>query len=312
MTDGHATAEGTTSPLRVIAESASNTGAESIANEAAALADRLAEGRFFVACVGQFKRGKSTLLNALIGQPLLPTGVVPMTSAVTVLRYGAELTTRVQLLDGTSHLIDAALISDFVTEARNPGNAKRVAAVELCVPSPLLALGLCLIDTPGLGSVFAASTEVTRAFAPQIDAALVVLGADPPVSADELALVEEMGSRLDPLLIVLNKADKGPAGDLQEAADFAQSVITRRLGREIGPPLLVSAAERLAGSCSRDWTELEDQLRALAGRSSDLLAAAALRGAARLARELLRDIDEQRTALTKPLADSERRLSHLR
>jgi len=218
----------------------------------------------------------------------------------------------VQLLDGTIRPIETASIADYVTETRNPGNAKGVAAVEVSVPSPLLTTGLCLVDTPGLGSVFAANTEVTRAFAPQIDAALIVIGADPPISADELALVEEMGSRLDPLLIVLNKADKGSAADLHEAAAFAESVVTRRLGREIGPPLLVSAAERLAGSYSRDWTELEEQLRALAGRSSHLLASAAERGAARLARSLLRDIDEQRTALTKPLADSERRLSHLR
>jgi GTP-binding protein EngB required for normal cell division len=312
MTDHHAAPEGSTAPLRAMAEAARDTGADAIAKEATALADRLAEGRFFVACVGQFKRGKSTLLNALIGQPLLPTGVVPVTSAVTVLRYGASLKTRVHLLDGTIQPIDTASSLDYVTEARNPGNAKGVAVVEVSVPSPLLATGLCLVDTPGLGSVFAANTEVTRAFAPQIDAALVVLGADPPISADELALVEEVGSRLDQLLIVLNKADKGSAGDLQEAADFAQSVIARRLGREIGPPLLVSATERLAGSCPRDWNELEDRLRALAGRSSDLLAAAAARGAARLGRRLLRDIDEQRTALTKPLADSERRLSHLR
>jgi GTP-binding protein EngB required for normal cell division len=312
MTDRRATAEGTTSPLRVIAESASNTGAGSIANEATALADRLAEGRFFVACVGQFKRGKSTLLNALIGQPLLPTGVVPVTSAVTVLRYGPSLTTRVQLLDGTIRPIDTASIADYVTETRNPGNAKGVAAVEVSVPSRLLETGLCLVDTPGLGSVFAANADVTRAFAPQIDAALVVIGADPPISADELALVEEMGSRLDALLIVVNKADKGSAADLHEAAAFAESIVTRRLGREVGPPLLVSAAERLAGSYSRDWTELEEELRALAGRSSHLLASAAARGAARLARALLRDIDEQRTALTKPLADSERRLNHLR
>jgi GTP-binding protein EngB required for normal cell division len=312
MTDSRAATAGSTAPLRAIAEAARLTGADAIAKEATALADRLAEGRCFVACVGQFKRGKSTLVNALIGQPLLPTGIVPVTSAVTVLRYGASLATRVHLLDGTSQPIDAAAISDYVTEGRNPRNAKMVAAVEVCVPSPLLTSGLCLVDTPGLGSVFEGNTDVTRAFVPQIDAALVVLGADPPISADESALIEEIGHHLGPLLVVLNKVDKGLVGDTSEAAAFAQSVITRRLRREIDPPLLVSAAERLAGSCSRDWIELEDRLRALAGRSSDLVGAAAVRGASRLARALLRDIDEQRTALIKPLADSERRLGHLR
>jgi ABC-type uncharacterized transport system ATPase component len=61
-------------------------GIEALAREAADIAFRVEEGRFFVACVGQFKRGKSTLLNALIGEPILPTGVVPVTSAITLLR----------------------------------------------------------------------------------------------------------------------------------------------------------------------------------------------------------------------------------
>jgi len=51
----------------------------------------------------------------------------------------------------------------------------------------------CLVDTPGIGSVFAGNTATTRSFVPHIDAALVVLGADPPLSGDELALVDELG-----------------------------------------------------------------------------------------------------------------------
>jgi ABC-type uncharacterized transport system ATPase component len=69
--------------LRELGRLAAELGAESAAEEAAALAERIAEGRFHVACVGQFKRGKSTLLNALVGAPILPSGVVPVTAVVT-------------------------------------------------------------------------------------------------------------------------------------------------------------------------------------------------------------------------------------
>jgi hypothetical protein len=55
------------------------------------LAERLRDGRFHVVCVGQFKRGRSTLINALVGEDALPTGVVPVTSVVTVLRHGERL-----------------------------------------------------------------------------------------------------------------------------------------------------------------------------------------------------------------------------
>ena len=81
----------TTSPedrLQVLASLAARSGASRAEREALELAERVAEGRFLVACVGQFKRGKSTLLNALLGEPILPTGVVPVTSAITIVRSG--------------------------------------------------------------------------------------------------------------------------------------------------------------------------------------------------------------------------------
>ena len=61
---------------------------EHVKEEAGSAAERIAEGRFYVACVGQFKRGKSTLLNALIGDSLLPSGVTPVTTVPTVVRFG--------------------------------------------------------------------------------------------------------------------------------------------------------------------------------------------------------------------------------
>jgi hypothetical protein len=67
-----------------------------------------------------------------------------------------------------------------------------VAAVEIFHPAHWLSKGVCLVDTPGLGSVFLGNTEETRAFVPHVDAALVVLGVDPPIGADELVLVEEV------------------------------------------------------------------------------------------------------------------------
>jgi len=64
---------------------------DQITDDARSAAERIAEGRFYVACVGQFKRGKSTLLNALIGEPILPSGVVPVTAVPTILRFGERL-----------------------------------------------------------------------------------------------------------------------------------------------------------------------------------------------------------------------------
>ena len=169
---------------------AQELGAEPVAEEARELAARVSEGRFYVACVGQFKRGKSTLLNALVGHAVVPTGFVPVTAVPTVIRFGDELHARVRMRDGSWQDVAMTDLKEYVTEELNPENKKAVDGAEVFVPSPLLSSGMCFVDTPGLGSVFTGNTATTQAFIPHIDAALVVVGADPPIAGEELALVE--------------------------------------------------------------------------------------------------------------------------
>jgi polyhydroxyalkanoate synthesis regulator phasin len=288
-------------------------GLAELADEAARAAERVAEGRFYVACVGQFKRGKSTLLNALVGEPILPTGVVPVTSVVTVIRHGQERGARVRRAGGRWETIAPERLGEYVSEEGNPQNAKRVEAVEVFVPARLLESGMCLVDTPGLGSVFARATEATRAFIPHIDAALIVLGADPPLSGEELGLLEEVAGQVTTLVFVLNKADRLSEAERREARVFAERVLGSRLGRPAGPILEVSAAERLARSGPRrDWDALVACLSDLArGWGATLVRAAGERALARLAGRLLRSIDEQLGALQRPLEDTEQRLKSL-
>jgi predicted GTPase len=180
------------SRLETLEQLATEAGAEHLATEVHALSDRVRSGLFNVVCVGQFKRGKSTLLNALIGDPVLPMGVVPVTAVVTILGYGRERRVRVRFEGHAWQDVDPEALAEYVSEKANPENRKGVAAVEVFMASPLLASGMCLVDTPGVGSVFAGNSETTRAFLPHVEAALVVLGADPPRSADELALIGEV------------------------------------------------------------------------------------------------------------------------
>ena len=311
QTAGGAPTRDATDRLDVVVRLATECGNDRVAADARQLVERVAGGRFFVACVGQFKRGKSTLLNALVGLPILPTGVVPVTTAVTVLRAGPRAAARVRFRDGHEMPIQPGQIGDYVTEAQNPGNEKRVATVEVEVPNDLLASGMCLVDTPGLGSVFAANTEVTRAFIPHIDAALVVLGADPPISSEELNIIGEVGQQVSHLVFVINKADRLPAEETREATSFAQRIVAKRLDRRVGDFFVVSATERAAGAVSRDWPRLEDALRELTRQSSVVVGAAAARGVHRLGRQLLIDLASRREALVTPLEQSERRLEQL-
>ena len=300
--------------LRSLAAIASELRLADLAATALGIADRLAAGRVYVACVGQFKRGKSTLLNALIGVELLPTGVVPVTSVIVIVRHAERPFATVRLASGARQSIPVADLRSYVTEEHNPENVKGVAAVEVGVPNPLLASGLCLVDTPGVASVFAAGTATTRAFVPQIDAAIVVLGADPPISADELALVDEIARETRELIFVIAKADRTSDSERGEARRFAERVLATRLGRPVDTMLEVSATERLAGiGPPRDWRELEARVAAIAEhRGRELVEAAGTRGVQVIADRILHEVDERDGALRRPIEESERRIEMLR
>ena len=180
-------------------------------------------------------------------------------------------------------------LEQFVSEEHNPENAKDVDGVEVFVPSPLFATGMCFVDTPGLGSAFAGNTAATQAFIPHIDAALVVVGADPPIAGEELTLVEEVGRQVHEVIVVLNKADRTSDAERKIAESFTRRVLEKRLGRPVGPIHEVSGAERLDhGGPERDWQKLVEALRGMIVESGrDIVRRAGERGVYRLGEELL-------------------------
>jgi predicted GTPase len=298
------------SRLLKLADLAEGLGAGPVAEEARELATRVSEGRFYVACVGQFKRGKSTLLNALVGHEVVPTGFVPVTAVPTVIRFGDALRARIRMRDGSWRDIAMPELKEYVTEELNPENKKRVDGAEVFVPSPLLSSGMCFVDTPGLGSVFTGNSATTQAFIPHIDAALVVVGADPPIAGEELALVEAVGKQVEDLILVINKADRTSDPERAAAAKFTRDILEKRLRRPMGEVFEVSAAERIENRGPlRDWEKLLADLQHLIDDSGrNLVRAACDRGLQRLSEQLLAIISEDRDALLRPVEESEHRI----
>ena len=288
------------------------TGASEIWAEARDLAERAATGRFYVVCIGQFKRGKSTLINALLEDELLPTGVPPVTSVPTIVRAGAR-GARVRTVRGWRSIAVEELRS-YVSEDGNPGNRKGILAVEVFSSSPLLAEGLCLVDTPGLGSVIEANTATTREFLPHVDSAIAVLGVDPPVSADELAFIAETDRQVDIILFALNKADRLPPDQLADAVAFTQRVLTERLGRAPGRLYQVCArSDKRTPHLGGEWTALVDALARLPDVAGQRLVENAVRrGVVRLGGRLRWALDQERRALLAPVQEAGARATALR
>ena len=111
-------------------------GLESLAPQLAACEEMLGDGGVVdVAVLGQFKAGKSSFLNGLIGAPIVPVDVLPSTAVVTRIGYGPGEQVTVHALGGESFEIPLGRLSEFVTERGNPANEKRVAVVDVELPS---------------------------------------------------------------------------------------------------------------------------------------------------------------------------------
>jgi len=216
------------------------------------LASRYSEGRFHLAVLGQFKRGKSTLLNALAGEPILPVGVVPLTAAPTFLQYGeaAKITIHYQgdrptdEFSGASTAERSTFLTGFVTEKGNPHNKLGVAGVQVHLPAPILTGGVVLIDTPGIGSTYRHNTSATLNFLEQCDAALFLVSADPPITEVELAFLRQVSEKVPRLFFVLNKIDYLNEDELEEALAFYKGILTEKLGWDNGHPVFCVSARK--------------------------------------------------------------------
>jgi small GTP-binding protein len=198
----------------------------------AQLIDKLRENRFNLVVLGAFKRGKSTLINALLGEPLLPTAIVPLTSVVTVLGYGEHLNIEVVFLQGERKKISQPELVEYITEKGNPRNQKGVRQVDIAYPSDYLKDGVRIIDTPGVGSVYSHNTEVAYNYLPQVDAAIFVVTVDPPLSAAEQEFLKDIREYVHKLFVVLNKVDYVEEEQRREALEFTTQVLQANLATE--------------------------------------------------------------------------------
>jgi hypothetical protein len=173
-----------------------------------------------VVVVGEKKRGKSSLVNALLRRPdLFPVDVDIATSCYIGARYSAETTATAygdQAPDGQRIDIDAIGEWASVEGNRVPGSNPAellhagVTAVIVGLPNPLLEAGLTLVDTPGVGGLEAGHTDITLATLRQADAMLFVVDPDSGLRSSELDFLSKATGRVSEVAFVLTKVDRYP------------------------------------------------------------------------------------------------------
>jgi GTP-binding protein EngB required for normal cell division len=291
--------------LAQLTEAAGLAGLGDVADQVGEAARRLARLELEVAVVGEFKRGKSTLLNALIESDVLPAGVLPLTAVPTILERGDPVCL-VLFTDGHTEEHDVNAVAEFVTEERNPGNRLGVQRVVVRLHGPLLDDGVRLVDTPGVGSVLEHNTVTTDAYLPSLDAAILVTSADPPISNGERAFLERVAEQAVRLFVVLNKADYLDPAELERTVEFTERVVRGVVPAWPGPVYPLSARPGVGdpdalARFAKDLRRLLEQERAAA------VADAAVRSGRRALSLLRLAIELERRAAELPAEEIARR-----
>ena len=230
-------------------------GAKEAVERCQALVVQLAEDRFNLAVVGQFKRGKSSLMNAVLGRNLLPTGLLPLTSAITTLCYGSK---ERALLNRKGFAweqeVPLAQLEAYITERGNPGNEKGLVEARVELPLPFLRRGLHFIDTPGIGSARHENTATTYAFLPQMNAVIFVTSVDAPLSEAEEGFLIDIREQVRRLFVVVNKIDVLSDTDREEVLGYIHTRVEQLLGIGNAHLLPLSARDGLTAKLNHDET----------------------------------------------------------
>lgn len=196
------------SQVRLIAQ---RNGRADLAERLVAVATDLANTSVRIVVVGQFKQGKSALVNALVDAPVCPVDDVVPTSVPTVVRWGenlsAALVTEIAETDRTLRTeIDPRQLRKHVTELAGEVGFLGSLRAEVTLRRPFLATGLMLVDTPGVGRAQArASTNLT--LLPQADAAILVTDATQELTAPELNFLKQAITLCPRITCVISKKD---------------------------------------------------------------------------------------------------------
>jgi hypothetical protein len=209
----------------------------------AAAYERARASTIDVGVFGRVSSGKSSLVNALVGVPLLPVGATPVTAVPLRVSHGAA-EIRVSYRDGREEVVAPERLPEFATESGNRDNERGVLSI--LIHTPRLPAGLALLDTPGVGSLSQSGPSQAFAWLPRCDLGLVLVAAGTPVGRDELALVSGLTRAGIAVQVLLSKSDLLAPAELEHAMAYVRTEIERTTDTSgvVVRPVSVEASRR--------------------------------------------------------------------
>lgn len=233
--------------------------------------------RFSVVVIGEFSRGKSTFINALLGAALIPMDVLPETAVIHALHYGEEPALTVVRRDGSTEKGEASseYLQQFVVGNQD---VDAVSYIKIAYPADFLAGNVLLVDTPGVSDMDEQRAEITYGFLPQADVVIVLLDATAPLKKTEKDFINQrvLPQGIRRVIFVANKADHI---DPEEVPDNYAEILQKRLDKAFGESLegelfLVSAKLALDSALQKNASLWEQSgMEVLAVRLREIFAA---------------------------------------
>jgi len=298
--------------LGSLSDVARSVGASTLAERVDAdLVKKLEIDRFHLVVVGEFNHGKSTFVNALLGQAALPIGVTPTTAVIHHIVWAESPSAKVVLASGQEQPLPFDDVKSFATGGAR--SDEPVSYVEVGFPADLLRERIVLVDTPGVNDLSLTRAEITYGYIPRLDAVLFVLDAGQPVKESERQFLEQqlIGKSREKIFFVVAKSDIWSPDERAEALTYVRS----RLGALVKDPQVfaVSAQAALGGRVGESGIrELVDHLmRFLAEERGRILLDNALGEGQSAAVVLGRGVDARRRAVAMSAEQLARRIEML-
>lgn len=189
------------------------------------LVDKLSNSNMTISVIGQFKRGKSTLSNCILGKNYMPVGIVPITSAVTKVVYGRQ-SAEVCFENGEIRPVEIDELSAYISEQENAQNKLGVKEVVIHSESDFLKNGITYVDTPGVGSFHKNNTEVAYDYMKESDAVIFLLSVDSPINQIEIDFLQSTKEYAGKFYFAVNKIDTVSTGDLEAYTEYCAGLLS--------------------------------------------------------------------------------------
>ncbi len=203
---------------------------------------KLEEDRFNLVVVGEFNHGKTSFVNALLGEDALPVGVTPTTAMIHHVTYAEAPRAALVKKDGEK---DEMPFAELKTLAVGGGiDDDGIKHVEVGYPSPLLADRIALVDTPGVNDLCLQRADITYKYIPQSDAVLFIIDAGQPLKESERLFLKEklLGQSRDKIIFVVTKADIWSDDERSEALGYVEDELSKLVKAPVVFPVAAQRA----------------------------------------------------------------------